>query len=432
MNSRVHVEPRAAPRGTAAFRHRNFTLFWFGQLVSLAGTWMQSVAQGWLVLQLTNDPFALGAVAAIQFTPVLVFGLFGGVIADAFPKHTAIVLCQTAMMVLALVLAVLTATGLVQVWHIVVLAFCLGLVNTVEMPTRQAFVIEMVGREDIANAVALNSAAFNSARVVGPAIGGLIIAFVGIAACFLLNAISYLAVIAALLAMRKADLVSPDRVRFGRSPGAVIANLAEGLVYVRRTPVVLLAVSVLGLVSAFGMNFNVLVPVVARDVLGAGASGFGFLMAAVGLGSVTAALGLAFVGRAPPRAIIAGAALLGVVEMALAAVRVFPVAMVGWYLAGFGAIGMAATCNSVIQLAVPDALRGRIMAVYTTVFAGSTPIGNLFTGGVTASFGAPVTLLVSGGASLFIAIVALVLARPWLGNLPAVVDPGERKVMGPG
>jgi MFS family permease len=403
-----------AQRGLAAFRHRNFRLFWTGQIVSLVGTWMQSVAQGWLVLQLTNDAFLLGVVTAAQFLPILVFGLFGGLIADALAKRRTLVATQTSAMLLALVLGLLTASGLVAVWHIVLLALLLGSVNAVDMPTRQSFVIEMVGREDVVNAVGLNSAAFNGARIVGPAVGGLVIGAVGIAACFFINAVSFLAVIASYLLMRDHELRPYVRPRVERGTRAVVANLEEGLRYIGRTRAVLLAVVVVGLVATFGMNFTVIMPVLARDVLGADASGLGFLMAAMGAGSVVSALSIAYLGRPSPRFMLAGAALLGALEIGLAFVRSFPLALLCAIGVGVGGIGMAATANTTIQLAVPDALRGRVLSVYTTVFNGTAPFGGLMIGALIAQFGPPAAFVFGGGASLLVAAGGYVVARPWI------------------
>ena len=287
-------------RGWRALRHRNYRLFFSGQLVSLIGTWMQSVAQGWLVLQLTGDPFWLGVVAAAQFGPVLVLGLFGGLIADHLPKRRTLIACQAVAMILAFALFALTATHTVHVSHIVVLALLLGAVNAIDMPTRQAFAVEMVGRGDIGNAVALNSAVFNGARVVGPAIAGLTIAATDISLAFLINGLSFLGVIVAYLSMREDDLTSPALLARPTTASEVVANLGEGLRYVRTTPAVLLPILVIGLVSTFGMNFSVTIPALARDVLHVGAEGFGFLMAATGIGSFVVAIGIAFGRRARP------------------------------------------------------------------------------------------------------------------------------------
>ena len=314
-------------RGVSAFSHRNYRLFFAGQLISLIGTWMQQVAQAWLVLQLTGDPLWLGIVAAAQFIPVMVFGLFGGVIADALPKRQTLIATQAAMMLLAVTLAVLTATGLVTVPMIVVLAFLLGCANAVDMPVRQAFAVEMVGREDIPNAVALNSAMFNGARIIGPAVAGLTIGLVGVAAAFAINALSFLAVIIGLLAMRDSELRPAPRIDRPHSARAVGAYLREGFDYVRGTPLVLLAVVVVGLVSTFGMNFGVVIPTLTQVQLQGDAAGYGFLMAASGVGSLLAALWLAF-GRSPkPSRMAGGAIVLGVGEVLLGASRSYPLSL---------------------------------------------------------------------------------------------------------
>ena len=398
------------PAGLRAFRHRNYRLFYAGQAVSLVGTWMQAVAQAWLVLTLTNDPFWLGVVGAVQFSPVVAFGLVGGLVADALPKRRALLGVQLAMMILALVLWLLTATGAVTVGAVLVLAFLLGVANAVDMPVRQSFVVEMVGREDVANAVALNSAMFNGARVVGPAVAGLVIGVAGIAPAFLVNGLSFLAVIAGLLLMRDDELLAVRLAERPRTLAEVRAALGEGLRYVGRTPPVLLATVVVGLVATVAMNFQVVVPAFARDALGVGADGFGFLMAASGLGSVIAALGLA-VGRPRPSVLLGGALVLGAAQVALAVTTSYPVAAFLLFLAGAGGIAMAATANTTIQLAVPDGLRGRVMSVYTTVFAGSTPLGGLFVGSLASVAGIRAATFAGGALGIAVALAAAVWAR---------------------
>jgi len=367
---------------------------------------MQSVAQAWLVLALTGSPFALGLVAAAQFTPVLVFGLFGGLIADHLPKRRTLLATQVVSMVLAFALAILTATDTVQVWHIFVLATLLGLTSAVDMPTRQTFAVEMVGRDDIGNAVALNSASFNMARIVGPAIAGLSIAAFGTSMAFFINGLSFVAVLVGLWLIREEELNNPPRIPRPTTVAAVVENLVEGLAYVRQTRVVLLAVGVVGLVATFGMNFNVLVPAMSKDVLHAGAQGFGFLMAASGVGSLIAALTLAVVGRPRPIVILGGALILGVLEVAFGLSRSFPLSLACMFGIGAGGIAMAATANTTIQLAVPDHLRGRVLSLYTTLFAGSTPIGGIAMGAIAASAGTPVALEVGGSLSALVGIVA--------------------------
>lgn len=394
------------PKGIRSLSHWNFRVFWTGQVVSLIGTWMQSVAQAWLVLVLTKDPIALGIVAACQFLPVLFFGLFAGVFADSLPKRNALVGTQSAALVLALVLGTLVATNSVQVWHVYVLAVLLGFVNALDMPVRQSFVVEMVGRSDIANAVALNSAAFNGARIIGPAVAGLLIGTVGIATCFFINAVSYVAVIVGLFLMHSDELHSPVRTAMQRSLGGVVGQLEEGLRYVRRTPNVFIPIVVLGIVSTVALNFSVTIPVLARDVIGGDADTYGFLMAASGIGSLSSALAIAFGQRPTLRLLVVGAGAIGVALMLLGISHWLPLSLLLMLVLGWGVIAMAATTNTLIQLTVPDALRGRVMSVYTTVFAGSTPIGGLFAGTLAATAGVGVALIVGGALALLTALVA--------------------------
>jgi MFS family permease len=398
--------------GLRALRHRNYRLFFGGQLVSLVGTWMQQVAQGWLVLQLTNDPLWLGLVSVAQFGPVIIFGLFGGLIADQWPKRQTLLATQTVAMVLAFALFALTATGAVQVWQVMVLAALLGTVNAIDMPTRQAFAIEMVGREDVTSAVGLNAAVFNGSRILGPAAAGLLIGAFDISIAFLINGLSYLGVIVAYLLMRTADLRPIPQAARPTSVRGVFESLAEGARYVRTTPVVLLAVAVVGLVATFGMNFQVLVPPLADDVLDVGASGYGFLMAASGVGSTAAALWIAFKRRVGPRPIVIGAIALGLASLVVALSTSFPLSLVAMAVVGAGGIGMAVTANTSIQLAVPDQLRGRVMSLYTTVFAGSVPVGGLLMGWIASTWNVPIALFIGGLLSLVIGALAWVwLAR---------------------
>jgi MFS family permease len=394
-----------------ALRHRNFRFFFYGQLVSVTGTWMQTTAQAWLVLTLVGKDqaaFYLGLLGAVQFLPVLILGLFGGMIADLWPKRRTVVGTQVAAGLLALALAGLDQFGVVQVWHIFALGLALGVVNAVDMPTRQSFVVEMVGHDDVANAVGLNSAVFNGSRIIGPAVAGILVAVVGTASCFFLNAVSYVAVVVGLLMMRDAELMPAERLAMPRSASAVRENLAEGLVYVRRTPIVLLVVVTVGVVSTFGMNFNVILPAVAAGVLGVGSVGFGLLTAAMGIGALIAALIVAAGERPRIGMLVSGAILLGVAEIALSATTVFPIALTVVFLAGLGAVAMAATANSLIQVNVPGPLRGRVMSVYTTVFIGSTPAGNTMTGAMAGGFGTPVAVFVDGFVSVIAGVVAAI------------------------
>jgi MFS family permease len=301
-------------------------------------------------------------------------------------------------------------TDTVQVWHVLLIAFLLGCRNAVDMPTRQAFVVEMVGREDVGNAVAFNSAMFNAARVLGPAVGGLTIGALGVGPAFLADALSYLAVIAAYLMMRESELHTRPGIERPASIGAVIDNLVEGLRYVRHTPLVLAAISVVALVSTFGMNFTVVIPPLAQGVLHTDAAGYGFLMSMVGVGSVLSALTIAFTGRTTPVVIALGAMTLGLGEIVLAASSSFPLSLLAMFFVGVGGISMAATANTVVQLSVPDHLRGRVMSVYTTVFAGSTPVGGLVTGAIASGIGVQFAI----GLGALLSLATGVLSLSWL------------------
>jgi MFS family permease len=349
----------------------------FGQGISIIGTWMQSTAQAWLVLTLTDSPFLLGAVGALQWTPVTLLSLVGGAFADRLPKRRLLVTTQTILMVQALALALLTWTGAVRYWHVAALATVLGLVNSVDMPTRQSFFVEMVDREDLMNAIALNSALVNVGRVLGPAVAGVVIAQAGVAPAFLLNGLSFVAVIAALAAMqiRAAEPVTSR---------PLLGHIKEGLTFIGRTPEILTTLVLLAAISAFVLNFNILVPVMARTVLGGTPQTFGFLMAALGAGSFLGAISLAAASRGGPRRslIYAGAATVSLAVLALGFTHSVSLAAVLAFVAGLGMIVYAATSNSFVQVMVPDDLRGRVMSVYSMLFAGSTPIGALLIGGV--------------------------------------------------
>ena len=404
-------------RGTMAFQHRNYRIFFGGQAVSLVGTWMQQVAQAWLVLELTGDPIWLGIVAAAQFIPVMILGLFAGVAADALPKRQTLVATQAVMMILAVVLAILTVTGLVEVWMIVLLAILLGCANALDMPVRQSFAIEMVGREDIGNAVALNSAMFNGSRIVGPALAGLTIAAFGVAAAFTLNALSFLAVIIALLALDETKLRTPPRIARPGTASEVIDNLAEGLRYVRQTPIVLLAVVVVGGVATFGMNFSVLIPAFAADDLASGAAGYGFLMAASGVGGAHRGAGARLPGQAAHRPDRHRRDRARHRVGRDGRLSTYPAAVILMVFIGYGGISIAATANATIQLAVPDDLRGRVMSVYTTIFASSAPVGGLLMGAIASGFGPAVAIAIGGVLSALVGMAAVVWLRGAASNV---------------
>ncbi len=389
-------------RGGKALKHRNYRLFWTGQLVSLIGTWMQNLAQGWLVLKLSNnDPFALGTVTALQFLPVMLFSIFTGVVADRFPKRRVLLITQSAAMTLAFVLAILATSGLVQIWQIYIMATLLGLVNTFDIPARQAFVSEMVGKEDLMNAVALNSSIFNAGRFVGPALAGLIIGLgeallgstiAGVAFAFWLNGLSYIAVIIGLARMNPVELHNPPSQQ---KSGSIFKNLGEGLNYVWRSPQIRSIIVLVGIVGTFGLNFNIWIPVLARTSLHVGAEGYGLLMAGLGLGSLTTALILAMQGRPSQRRVLMMALLFALCEVGIACSVWFVVTLLFMFGAGLTSITIFTTSNTTIQMSTPDTLRGRVMGVYVLVFAGTTPIGSIFVGWLASVGGTPFSMTIS-------------------------------------
>ncbi len=420
----------------SAFGHRNYRLFFSGQLISLIGTWMQQVAQGWLVLQLSGgNPFWLGVVAAAQFLPPMVFGLFGGVLADVLPKRQTLIGTQVVQMALAAILAILTATGVVEIWMVVALALLLGGASAIDMPVRQAFAIEMVGPRSVGNAVSINSAQFNGARVVGPAVAGIAIGAFGIATAFAINAASFLAVIVGLAMMRDEELFRARLLPRPRTARAVVDTLSEGLSFVRHTPVVLMAVLTVGLAATFGMNFTVIVPPLAQQVLASDAAGYGFLMTASGIGALTAAVVLVIAGTPRAVRIPLGAIVLGASSILLAISTSYPLSLLLMIPVGAGGITMAATANATIQLAVPDGLRGRVMSVYTTVFSASVPVGGIAVGALATALGVPLTVGIGGALTLGVGVWALVWYRriaqhsiaagSW--EAPAAVGPGPAR-----
>ena len=392
------------PEALRALNHRDFRVFWTGQLVSLIGTWMQSVAQSWLVLQLSGSPLKLGLIGTLQFAPVLLFSVVAGAIADRLPKRRLILATQSALALQAFTITALVWSGHVRYWHVAVLALLLGCANVIDMPTRQAFVAELVGKRDLVNAVALNSAAFNGARIVGPAVAGLLIGRLGVAPAFLLNGLSFLVVIGALL------LVHVEGTPRPRAATTVGQEVWQGLRYALDTPRIALILGLVLVVSLCVFNFTVFVPLVARNVLHLGAEGFGFLMAALGLGAVTGALSLATLGgrQTPLRTILFAGVLSCLALVALATTAEFHAAVVLLFLLGFYSIVFMASCNTTLQLSAPDGLRGRVMSLYTLMFGGAFPFGALMIGAIAEAFGVPTALLVAGSAGLVgVAAIAL-------------------------
>ena len=384
------------PHGLRALNHRDFRRFYAAQLLALVGGWMQTVAQAWLVLQLTDSPFKLGLISTLQFSPILMFSLVAGAVVDRLPKRGLLVTTQTTLACQALLLGALVSTGRVQYGHVAVLGLVLGFANVVDQPARQSFVMEMVGKGDVANAVALNSAAFNAARIVGPAVAGVLIARVGVGPVFFINSVSFVGVILTLLRLEARGLPA----REGRA--TMLEEIVEGLRYARRTPRLLLALGLVLSVSLFVFNFTVYVPLLARTVLGLGAEGFGFLMASLGVGAVAGALTVGGFGSREPElgrmflsAAVAFAALLG-----LGLSRHVWTAAPLLFVTGYFGIMLMATCNTSMQLRAPDALRGRVMSLYTWVTGGVFPIGAFLVGSISQAWGVSAAFLWNGTLGL--------------------------------
>jgi MFS family permease len=406
---------------TGSLRVRNYRLFAGGQVVSLTGTWMQTIAQDWLVLDLSgNSPAALSFVIALQFAPFLLLGLYSGVLADRFDKRRLLLAVQVAMMMIALTLGLLVVTGAVRLWHVYVLALLLGVAGAFDTPTRQSFVSELVGADLLPNAVALNSATFNTARIAGPAVGGLVIAWLGVGPAYLLNALSYVAVLIALARMDPSALHRGARVL--RAPGQV----REGLRYVRSRPDLLMVMLLVSVIGTIGMNFNVTLPLLARAEFGVGAHAFGLLWTAFAVG----ALGGALVGtrrrtRPPASLLLAFAALFGLFEIAVAFAPTFGVAAALLVPTGAFLIGHNNAANARVQLGADPMLRGRVMSLYTLVFLGGTTIGSLVVGGISEAYGVRTALVVSGSAVVLAAVVlAAARARRHRRPAPALVGSG--------
>jgi len=401
-----------AGRAFGALRHRNFRVFYVGQLLSLAGTWMQSTAQGWLALELTNSALKLGVVTAVTSLPTLLFTLWAGDLADRRDKRRIILAAQVVALCAALVLAVLTGTGRITYAALLGLVFILGTASAFEIPTRQSFFVELVGPADLPNAIALNSAAFNATRIVGPALAGIVISAAGVAACYFANAVSYVAVITGLLMMRLPRFVPRPRTT------STLESIREGLAYIRSDRLVRTLVWLIAGMSVTALPYVMLLPVFARDVLKVGAPGLGTMLSATGTGALAA--GILLAGgriRVPRGRLIIGAtvayaaALIGFSQSPW-----FPLSLVLLALAGFAMILNNASVNALLQARVPDRLRGRVMSVYVFMFIGMTPLGSLQAGAMAKWLGAPAALSIS--AAIFLAAVVFAWERvPELRNV---------------
>jgi MFS family permease len=388
-----------------SLRNRNYRLFAAGQVVSLTGTWGQRVAQDWLVLELSgNSGVALGVVTGLQFLPVLLLSLYGGVLADRYDKRRLMIGAQAVMGLLALALALLDLTGAVQLWHVFALAFALGVASAIDVPVRQAFVIEVVGQEDLPNAVSLNSATFNSARIVGPAVAGAAIASVGTGWVFAANAVSYLAVLGGLAAMRAADLRPSERVARGKG------QLREGLLYVRSRPELLVPLALVAVVGTVGLNFQITLALVAKEVFERGPASYGLLSAMLAVGSLLGALGSAR-RSGPPRQqrLFLSALAFAVLEVAVGLAPTFTVMALLLVPTGIAVLTFTTTANATLQLGSAPHMRGRVMSLYVLVFLGGTPVGAPLVGAAAQAFGPRAALVLCGALTL----LAVLAAATW-------------------
>lgn len=390
----------------SSLRFRNYRLFFIGQAVSNTGTWMQRIAQDWLVLSLTGSSAAVGITTALQFLPMLLFGLYGGVLVDRLPKRPLLMFTQFAMGTTGLALGVLTLTGHVQVWHVYAIAFVLGLVTVIDNPARQTFVFEMVGPDQLANAVSLNSANFQSARLVGPAVAGLLIGAVGSGYAFVFNGVSFLAPMAALLLMRNAELHRVERTPRGKG------QLREGLRYVAGRPELLWPIVLVGFIGTFGFNFAIWLTAFTDTVFHSGARTYGLLNSLMAAGSLMGALLAARRATSRLRLLVIAALVFGVLEIVAAATPSFWLFALLLVPIGMFGLTVNVTANSSIQMATDPAMRGRVMALYMMVFTGGTPLGAPLVGWITDTYGARIGFATGGAISVLTAIViGVVLAR---------------------
>lgn len=376
-----------------SLKHRNFRYYWIGMCVSTTGTWMQNIAQPWLAYKLTNSPFLLSLIGALQFMPVLLFSLFAGALIDKLPKKKILIFTQSASLIITLILALLVFSGKIRYWHIIVAATALGFVNTFDMPSRQSFVVELVGKEDLMNGIALNSMVFNFSRILGPAIAGIVMGYAGIAACFFANSISFGAVLISLF------FIKPMPVKIvPKKDENIIFNIIEGLKYIRRHEVLFATLLVMAVVGTFAPNFSVLVPVFATKILHQNETGFGFLMSFMGVGSFVGAMLIATLSKSGPKKFVLYIVplIVGAFLIIVGYTNVYLLTAVALAITGFFFVMFSSSANSAMQLNTESEYRGRVMSVYSLVFAGSTPFGNLYAGFITEHFNARIGFAACG------------------------------------
>jgi MFS family permease len=387
-------------------RHRNYRIFFSGQVISVSGSWMQNVALAWLVLELSHSPLAVGALAFCRFLPFTVFGLIAGWVTDRVETRRLLVFTQAAQLLLAAALGALALTGTATLSVVLVLAALGGVALVFDAPGRQTLTFQLVGERELPNAVALNSSLFNASRILGPAIAGLLIAAVGVGACFAVNALTFLAVLTSLLLLRESELFAVERT----APRSMVAGVREGLAFVKRTRVLVIVLAVVTVLSVAGFNFHVIVPLLASDTLHLGPEAFGFLAAAFGAGALAGALAAAALARASRRAFLLGTAGFGATMLALAPVASVWLCAVLLFGVGVSFTLLTANANTLVQLATPPELRGRVLGLYLFAFAGLAPVGGLLAGWLVEVGGTELSFAIAGVTALLTAAVA---ARAW-------------------
>jgi MFS family permease len=423
MSQTMRTEPAAAPSPTgrpwpstfAALRYRNYRLWFVGQAISLMGTWMQNVAQGWLVYEMTGSEFALGAIAFAGSFPTLFLMLPAGALADRFPRRRLLLITQIVMMLCALVLAALAAAGILRVWHVGVLAFVLGIANSFDAPARQSLAVEMVeDRRDLMNAIAMNSLMFNLARVAGPAVAGVALAAVGSTLCFALNGLSFLAVLAALLMMRLPPITQKPQTE------PLATQVAAGLRYIRQNGSIRTMILLAGVSSLFGLSYATLMPAYAVEVLHTGETGLGWMSTSVGVGALAGSFTVALLGRSRRKGLLMtmGSFFFPGALLLFACSRSLPLSLACLAVAGFGWVTQNATCNTLVQALVTDELRGRVMGAYTLMFFGTSPFSSLMAGSLAQVLGPATAILIGAGVTLAFS-VGLLLTAPALRRLEA-------------
>jgi MFS family permease len=390
----------------SSLRVRNFRIYWFGMLVSLIGTWIQAVAQSWLVFQLTNSAFLLGVVGFLSAIPVFLLSLFGGVLADRVNKRNILIATQTSFMLLAFLLALLTQMKIITPAQIMLIAVLNGMVMAFDAPSRQAVVVELVGKQHLPNAIALNSVAFNSSRIIGPAIAGILVSTIGMSGCFYINGISFLAVLIALLLIR-------IEKKFSTSNNTALKDLKEGLAFIKNNRLILILISMVGLVSLFGVSYVILMPVFANDVLKVGVKGLGILMSSTGFGALIGALILARLGdfQYKGRFLMVSSLIFSISLILFSMSKAFLLSLFILLFLGGSSVSSIALINTILQTKVPDILRGRVMSVFMLTFAGFMPFGNLIAGALAQALSVSFAVM-SGGIICTAFFVVINIAYP--------------------